>query len=68
MEIDGLLAKARKCILHAPFSELFPAAIDLRARLLAMERLQQAAGYVVEYGAEKMVVHSGYVPLIFHKE
>ncbi len=68
LEIDGLLAKARKCILHAPFSELFPAAIDPRARLLAMERLQQAAGYVVEYGAEKMVVHSGYVPLIFHKE
>lgn len=67
-EIDGLLGKTQKCTLHAPFSELFPAAIDPKARILAMERLQQAAGFAVKYGADKMIVHSGYVPLVFFKE
>lgn len=58
----------RNCILHAPFSEIFPAAIDPLARKLAMQRLQQAAGFALKYGAEKMVVHSGWVPLIYFKE
>lgn len=68
VEIEGLVKKAGKCILHAPFSEIFPAAIDPKARKLAMDRLQQAAGFAVNYNADKMVVHSGYVPLVFFKE
>lgn len=68
LEIEGLLGKTAKCTLHAPFSELFPAAIDPKARQLAMERLQQAAEYAVLYKAEKMIVHSGWVPLVFFKE
>lgn len=69
-EIEELLERQQKkrCVLHAPFSEIFPAAIDPKARELAMQRLQQAAGFALKYGAEKMVVHSGWVPLIYFKE
>lgn len=67
-EIEELIGLAGRCTLHAPFSEIFPAAIDPRARQLAMERLQQAAGFAVRYKAKKMIVHSGYVPLVFFKE
>lgn len=67
-EIESLLEINKSCVLHAPFSELYPAAIDPKARALAMERLRQAAGFAVGCGAKKMVVHSGYVPMIFYKE
>ena len=68
VEIKRLLEKTDKCVLHAPFSELFPAAIDPKARALAMERLRQAYELALKYGAPKMVVHSGWVPLVFFKE
>lgn len=67
-DIDELLEIADRCVLHAPFSELFPAAIDPKVRVVAMERLQQAAELKALYKAKKMIVHSGYVPLIFFKE
>lgn len=55
-------------ILHAPFNELYPAAIDPKARALAMERFDMAADLARRYGAKKMVIHSGYVPLVYYKE
>lgn len=67
-EIEELLKTTDRCVLHAPFSELFPAAIDHKARALAMERMQQASELAIKYGAPKMIVHSGYVPLVFFKE
>lgn len=47
-------------VLHAPFNELFPCAIDRKARLLAAERYRQAIGLAKRYGAKKVVVHGGY--------
>lgn len=67
-EIETLLPLASGCVLHGPFHELFPAAIDPKARALAMERLNAAARLALQYGAKKMVVHSGYAPLIYFKE
>ena len=55
-------------ILHAPFNELHPAAIDPRARALAMDRLNQAGEIAIEMGINKMVVHSGYIPFVYFKE
>ena len=55
-------------VLHAPFNELFPAAIDHKARALAMDRLNRAAQIALDLGVKKMVVHSGYVPFIYFKE
>lgn len=60
--------KAHSFILHAPFNELFPAAIDPKARSLALERFRTAAEIARKYDARKMVVHSGYVPLVYYKE
>ncbi|MDO4518108.1 MAG: TIM barrel protein [Bacillota bacterium] len=63
--IDELLKEYDAGILHAPFNELFPAAIDYKARELAMDRLNQAANKAIELGIKKMVVHSGYIPFVY---
>lgn len=55
-------------ILHAPFNELFPAAIDPGARELAMRRYSDAADIAAELNAVKMVVHSGYMPHVYFKD
>lgn len=55
--------KIRHCtdlVLHAPFNELFPCAIDPKARELAAFRYRQAAELAEGYGATKLVIHGGY--------
>lgn len=53
-------------ILHAPFNELFPCAIDPKARALAADRFRQAIGLAKTYGATKVVIHGGYNPRIYY--
>ena len=53
-------------ILHAPFNELFPCAIDKKARALAAQRYRQAIGLAKQYGATKVVIHGGYNPWIYY--
>jgi len=53
-------------VLHAPFNELFPCAIDMKARELAASRYRQAIGLAKTYGATKVVVHGGYNPWIYY--
>ena len=60
-EIDGISHK----VLHAPFNELFPCAIDPKARELAAERYRQAISLAKDYGATKVIVHGGYNPWIY---
>lgn len=55
-------------VFHAPFNELFPAAIDPKARKLAMDRYLQAAELARSFGIRKMVVHSGWIPHVYFKE
>lgn len=59
---------AARTIVHGPFTEIIPAAIDHRAVELGMERLQQAYGAVRSLGIRRMVVHSGYMPLLYFKD
>ena len=47
-------------VLHAPFNELFPCAIDKKARALAAYRYRQAIDLAKRYGATKVVIHGGY--------
>lgn len=54
-------------ILHAPFNELFPCAIDPKARALAAERYRQAAELARGHGAKKLVIHGGYHPYIYYE-
>lgn len=52
-------------ILHAPFNELFPCAIDPRARELARFRYRQAFSLAQTYGVDKVVIHGGYYPRVY---
>ena len=58
---------AHRFILHAPFNELFPSAIDPLALELAYQRYNQAYELAKQYGINRMVVHSGYVPYVYFK-
>lgn len=53
-------------LLHAPFNELFPCAIDPKARELAAARFRQAITLAKNYGARKVIVHGGYNPWIYY--
>ena len=61
-KLDGIL----KSVLHAPFNELFPCAIDKKARALAADRYKQAIALAKSYGATKVVIHGGYNPWIYY--
>ena len=52
-------------VLHAPFNELFPCAIDKKARALAADRYRQAIALAKTYGATKVIIHGGYNPWIY---
>lgn len=71
-ETDALvrkkLAGTPRTILHGPFNELFPCAIDPLARKLAAYRYRQAAEQAKAYGAKKLVIHGGYNPRIYYRQ
>ena len=51
-------------VFHAPFNELFPCAIDPKARALAASRYRQAIRLAKDYGAAKIIIHGGYNPML----
>ena len=61
VKLDGIERK----VLHAPFNELFPCAIDRKARALAAERYRQAIELAKRYGSQKVIIHGGYNPWIY---
>ena len=67
--VDGVVKKKLEAIpfstLHAPYNELFPCAIDLKARELAAFRYRQAINLAKRYGSTKVIIHGGYHPLIY---
>lgn len=67
-ELEGMLAGVSHRILHGPFNELFPCAVDPKARELARFRYRQAIGLARRYGAEKVVFHGAYVPRLYFPE
>ena len=54
--------------LHGPFAELCPAAIDPLVQAVTKKRYLQAAALAKRCGASKMVVHSGFIPLVYYPE
>lgn len=52
-------------LLHGPFNELFPCAIDPLARKLAAFRYRQALSLAKQYQAEKVILHGGYNPRLY---
>ena len=67
--VDGVVKKKLEGIpgstLHAPYNELFPCAIDKKARELAAARYRQAIGLAKGYGSTKVIIHGGYNPWIY---
>jgi sugar phosphate isomerase/epimerase len=61
-KLDGI----SESVLHAPFNELFPCAIDKKARKLASDRYRQAIDLAKLYGAKKVILHGGYNPWIYY--
>jgi len=59
---------ADRVILHGPFTEIIPASIDHRAVSMGMERLEEAYQVCRRMGIHRMVVHSGYMPLLYFKD
>lgn len=51
---------------HGPFNELFPCAIDPKARTLALERYLQGMALARQYGADKYILHGGFHPYIYY--
>ena len=64
--VQGQLYSISSAILHAPFNELFPCAIDPLARELAKHRYRQAIRLAQRYKAHKIVIHGGYNPRIYY--
>lgn len=51
---------------HGPYNELFPCAIDRKARALAAQRFRQAIDIARGYGAKKLVLHAGFNPWLYY--
>lgn len=58
---------ASRFVLHAPFNELFPSAIDPKAVALARSRLSQAVELAGSYGIRRVVMHAGYMPRMYYR-
>lgn len=54
-------------ILHGPFTEIIPSAIDHRAVDMGLARLEEAYQAAEALGIKRMVVHTGFIPLMYHK-
>ena len=65
-EVREQIFGVSKKVLHAPFNELFPCAIDPKARELAADRYRQAIALARDYGADKVIIHGGYNPWIYY--
>lgn len=68
--VDSVVRKKLEGIptstLHAPYNELFPCAIDKKARELAAFRYRQAIDLAKRYGSAKVVIHGGYNGWIYY--
>ena len=61
--LDRCLAAADRFVLHGPFNELTPAAIDPMVLRVTETRYRQAIGKAQELRTPKLVLHAGFLPL-----
>lgn len=54
--------------LHAPFAELSPCAIDPLVRDAALRRFRQTVETARTLGVTRLVVHGGFIPLVYFPE
>ena len=63
-ELQGI----QQATLHGPYNELFPCAIDRKARALAMDRFLQTVQVAAGYGIHKIVFHGAFDPHLYHPD
>lgn len=61
-------AAAKRLTLHAPFNELTPAAIDPLVLRVSERRWTQAVELAARLEIKTVIVHAGYVPLVYYPE
>ena len=66
--VEDCLAAAPCRVLHAPFADLCPAAIDPMVRSATETRLRQSVAKARRLGIRKIVVHGGYIPHVHFPE
>ncbi len=66
--VSAKLQGVHRRVLHGPFNELFPCAIDPKVRELAAFRYRQALELADLYGAKKIVLHSGYYERMYYPQ
>jgi len=64
--VEERMKSADRFVFHAPFAELYPAAIDPLARQVAMDRFNQAYQRMTALGIRRMVAHSGFLPYVYY--
>lgn len=65
-EVREKLQYSDRFVLHAPFNELFPCAIDMKIRDMAAQRYRQAMEIALGYGIKKLVIHGGFQPFMYY--
>lgn len=53
-------------VLHAPFCELTPCAVDPMIGEVSRFRYEQAAELALAHGVKRLVIHSGFVPNVYY--
>lgn len=62
------LSSSDRFIMHGPFNELTPAAIDPLVLRITEKRYRQAIDKAAELRVPKLVLHAGFVPLVYYPE
>ncbi len=65
-EIRRCLESSDRFVIHGPFNELFPCAIDKKVREIAALRYRQTIEAAKHYGVKKIVIHGGYNPRLYY--
>ena len=66
--VDECLLSAERFIFHGPFNELTPAAIDPMVLRVTETRYRQAIKKAQELRTSKLVLHAGFLPLVYDSE
>ena len=66
--LAACLSSSDRFIMHGPFNELTPAAIDPLVLEITEKRYRQAIEKAAELRVPKLVLHAGFVPLVYYPE
>lgn len=66
--LDSSLCASSRFLMHGPFNELTPAAIDPLVLEITERRYRQATRKAAALGCRKLILHAGFVPLVYYPE